>query len=78
MNEWTVGNWETGTTKPVLRFIRRIIEFLGYDPEPPNPVTIADRLKAKRRERAWSQREAARRFESTPRRGRLGSMAAGF
>lgn len=60
VNPWTVGNWETGTTKPVLRFIPRIIEFLGYDPEPPNPVTTADCLKAKRRELGWSQKEAAR------------------
>lgn len=59
MNEWTVGNWETGQTKPVLRFIPTIIQFLGYDPEPPQQKTIAEHLKAKRRELGWSQKEAA-------------------
>ena len=60
VNSWTVGNWENDETKPVLRFIQRILELLGYAPEPPNPVTIAERLKAKRRELGWSQKEAAR------------------
>ena len=66
VNPWTVGNWEIDETKPILRFIPRIIELLGYDPEPPNPVTIADRLKAKRRELGWSQREAARHLGVDP------------
>jgi transcriptional regulator with XRE-family HTH domain len=66
VNEWTVGNWETGQTKPVLRFIPRIIEFLGYDPEPPKPETIAEQLQAKRRELGWSQREAARHLGVDP------------
>jgi DNA-binding XRE family transcriptional regulator len=66
VNEWTVGNWENDETKPVLRFIPRIISFLGYDPEPPNPRTVAEGLKAKRRELGWSQKEAARHFRVDP------------
>lgn len=54
VNEWTVGNWESGQTKPVLRFIPAIIRFLGYDPEPPSPTMIAEHLKAKRRDLGWS------------------------
>ena len=60
VNPWTVGNWETGETKPVLRFIPRIIQFLGYEPEPLIPVNLAELLNAKRRELGWSQKEAAR------------------
>ena len=36
-----------------------MIGFLGYDPEPPSPVSIADYLRAQRRARGWSQRDAA-------------------
>jgi DNA-binding XRE family transcriptional regulator len=34
---WTIANWEKGKTKPAVRFIPRILTFLGYDPriEPP-------------------------------------------
>lgn len=66
VNEWTVGNWENDETRPVLRFIPAIIQFLGYDPEPPNPVTVAEHLKAKRRELGWSQKEAARHLGVDP------------
>jgi len=66
VNEWTVGNWENDETRPVLRFIPRIIEFLGYDPEPPNPQTIAEQLKARRRELGWSQKEGARHLGVDP------------
>jgi transcriptional regulator with XRE-family HTH domain len=36
-----------------------LIGFLGYDPEPPSPVTIADHLWATRRRLGWSQRQTA-------------------
>lgn len=66
VNEWTVGNWETGQTNPVLRFVPAIIRFLGYDPEPPQQKTIAEHLKAKRRELGWSQKDAARHLGVDP------------
>jgi DNA-binding XRE family transcriptional regulator len=40
---------------------RTVIEFLGYDPNPP-PCTLGDRLKAARRAAGLSQRELARRL----------------
>lgn len=55
----TILNWETGYTKPQLKDVPTLIEFLGYDPEPPHPITIADHMRARRRERGWSQRQAA-------------------
>ena len=31
-NQWTVINWEKGRTEPAVRFVPRIIQFLGYEP----------------------------------------------
>jgi transcriptional regulator with XRE-family HTH domain len=56
---FTILNWETGKTKPKIKDVPALIRFLGYDPEPPSPVTIAEHLWASRRLRGWSQREAA-------------------
>lgn len=56
---FTILNWETGATKPQIKDVPALINFLGYDPEPPSPVTVADHLRSKRRERGWSQRDAA-------------------
>jgi transcriptional regulator with XRE-family HTH domain len=66
VNEYTVGNWENDETKPVLGFLKRVIAFLGYDPEPPKPQTVAEHLKAKRRELGWSQKETARHLGVDP------------
>lgn len=59
VDAFTILNWETGFTKPQIKDVPALIEFLGYDPEPASPVTIADHLRAKRRVHGWSQRRAA-------------------
>lgn len=59
VDAFTILNWETGFTKPQIKDVPALIRFLGYDPEPPSPVDTADYLRAKRRERGWSQRRAA-------------------
>lgn len=58
VDPWTVLNWEKGHTKPPTKAFPAIIRFLGYDP---NPVagTLAERLKAKRRQTGWTIRQAA-------------------
>jgi transcriptional regulator with XRE-family HTH domain len=66
VNAWTVLNWETGQSKPEIRFIPALIGFLGYDPEPVDTGTLAGRLVAKRRELGWSQRAAARSLGIDP------------
>ncbi|MBK7169047.1 MAG: XRE family transcriptional regulator [Gammaproteobacteria bacterium] len=66
VGEWTVGNWENDETKPILRFIPRIISFLGYNPDLPNPTTTAEHLKSKRRALGWSQKQAARHLGVDP------------
>ena len=58
----TILNWEKGYNKPAISYLAYLIEFIGYDPEPPNPRTIPEHLAAKRRELGWSQRVAAKKL----------------
>lgn len=44
----TLINWEKDRTKPVASQFRPVVAFLGYDPTP-EPVTLAERVEAKRR-----------------------------
>ncbi len=46
LNASTLGNWEKGKTTPAVRFMPRIIEFLGDYPVPV-PRTLQERLIAK-------------------------------
>ena len=34
VNAMTICNWETNRTSPQLRFVPRILSFLGYNPNP--------------------------------------------
>ena len=55
----TVLNWELDYKKPSINHIGKLIQFLGYDPELPNPSSIAELLLAKRRKLGWAQKVAA-------------------
>ncbi|MDP1966928.1 MAG: helix-turn-helix transcriptional regulator [Reyranella sp.] len=55
----TYGNWEKDKTEPVAAQFRPVVQFLGYDPTPA-PKTLAERLKAKRRERGVTFSQVAR------------------
>lgn len=44
----TYRNWEKARTEPPAFEFKRVIDFLGYDPAP-TPVSLADKLEAKRR-----------------------------
>jgi transcriptional regulator with XRE-family HTH domain len=62
----TVRHWESGETKsPPVERIPAILEFLGYDPFP-EPKSIPERLRAKRRDRGWSIRQAAKELGVDP------------
>ena len=59
VSQFSVMNWERGQFQPSRApTLRRIIGFLGYDPLPAG-TTIPERLRAKRREMGWGQRELA-------------------
>lgn len=59
VDAFTILNWETGFTKPQIKDVPVLIAFLGYDPEPQSPLTIADHLWATRRRLGWSQKQTA-------------------
>ena len=66
VTSFTVTNWEHGLRKPAIQHLPAICQFLGYDPEPPTPDTLAERLAAKRRQFGWSQRVAAKKLGVDP------------
>lgn len=70
----SVRNWEMGRTEPTLDLLRRVIEFLGYDPRV-RPESVGERIKAWRTARGLSQEEMARRFGIDP--GTLGRWERG-
>jgi hypothetical protein len=57
-DEWTVGNWEKDRTFPAARYFPAIFQFLGYDPFP-EPITVSEKLLAKRRALGLSVKRAA-------------------
>ena len=54
INAWTYRNWEQDRTKPAVRFIPTIIDFLEYDPFPA-PQTLGERIRARRQRLGLSQ-----------------------
>jgi len=57
----SVLNWEKGRTTPPVTLMPAILRFLGYDPFP-EPVTVSERMLAKRRAMGWTIKEAAERL----------------
>jgi len=62
----TITNWEKGHSEPGLRFIPRVIEFLGYEPPSPPASTLGERIKQYRYERGISQKELASQIGVDP------------
>ncbi|MDO8272412.1 MAG: helix-turn-helix transcriptional regulator [Gammaproteobacteria bacterium] len=64
---FTIINWEKGRTEPTISNIPTLIWFLGYNPAPLEQATsIADHLRAWRRNRGLTQKEAARSLGIDP------------
>jgi transcriptional regulator with XRE-family HTH domain len=59
VNIWTYLLWEQDRTIPVVRYYPAIFQFLGYDPFPA-PLTLPERIAAKRRQLGWSIKTAAK------------------
>jgi len=55
----TITNWELNRTKPALRYLPGIVQFLGCSPLDPGEF-VGERLFAFRRERGLSQNRLAR------------------
>ena len=58
VNQFSVINWEKHGMTPLTTTMGRVISFLGYDPLP-RADSLADRIRAKRRQMGWSQRQLA-------------------
>lgn len=48
VSESTLVTWELNQAEPAIRFVPKIVVFLGYDPFP-EPATLGERIVAKRR-----------------------------
>ena len=59
MSARALQNWELGQQSPTLRFVPRIVQFLGYVPGSSAP-TPGERLKASRRADGAFQLQIAR------------------
>ena len=66
VDDTTVCNWESGRTAPQLRFIPRILAFLGYDPYVPSPQALGERIIAARRRLGLTQKGLAGLLDIDP------------
>lgn len=57
----TLINWEKDRTEPPITCMPAIRRFLGYDPFP-EPKTLGERMRAKRRIMGWTIEEAAKQI----------------
>jgi predicted transcriptional regulator len=55
VHQMTLCNWETNRTSPQLRFIPRILTFLGYCPYDSHSGSLGKRIRARRRLMGISQ-----------------------
>jgi transcriptional regulator with XRE-family HTH domain len=65
-DEASVWNWEKNRSSPALRFVPRIINFLGYAPDDTKPESPRQRIPAFRRQQGLTQKELARRLGVDP------------
>jgi transcriptional regulator with XRE-family HTH domain len=57
-NPWTIRNWEKGRTSVALRYYRKVVEFLGYNPLP-EALSRGEAIRRERLARGWSRRRLA-------------------
>jgi transcriptional regulator with XRE-family HTH domain len=62
----TITNWEKGHSEPELRFVPRIIAFLNYEPDGPEPVTLGERIKRYRYLGGITQEQVAKQIGIDP------------
>ena len=58
LDDCTIGNWEKDRTYPAVRFLPRLIHYLGYSPFP-HPKAIGERLRSKREAMGLSRKRLA-------------------
>jgi transcriptional regulator with XRE-family HTH domain len=63
---FNIRNWERNVTGPSLRFIRRIVRFLGYSPLDVPDLTLGQRILTYRRLHGLRQEDLARQLGVDP------------
>jgi len=71
----TITNWEKDRVGPTLRFISKVIEFLGYDPFPNSAESVGEKIKQYRRKKDFCIKKLARMLSIDP--GTLGRWERG-
>ena len=66
VTESTVINWEKDRTKPTLRFMPKVIEFLGCEPSIGDVETLGGRSVLYRRSRGMTQKALAKQIGIDP------------
>ncbi len=66
VGETSIYSWENNLAKPALRFIPKIIEFLGYVPFDTSTLSVGERIVVYRRLLGLSQKELASRLGIDP------------
>ena len=66
----TIWNWESNYSAPQLRFIPKVIAYLGYDPHDTQSGSLGEQILALLRSQGVSQKELAHRLGVDP--GTLG------
>ena len=66
VDKTTIYNWENNRSSPEIKFIPRIIEFLGYAPYDNNPKTLGERIKLLRQSLGITGRELAKELGIHP------------
>ena len=66
VDKMSVCNWEVNRTSPALRFVPRIVEFLGYVPDDSQPESLGQQIVAVRRRLGLNQRIVAEKLDVDP------------
>lgn len=62
----TVYNWEHNRSKPSIRFMPRVAEFLGHDPTDSAAISLGERIRKHRIQHGLSQEKLAIQLEIDP------------
>jgi len=62
----TITNWEKNRGEPQLRFMPKVTDFLGYEPNTDQSSSLGERIRRYRYLRGISQKELARQIGIDP------------
>ena len=66
VGETSVFNWENNLTKPAIKYIPKIIEFLGYVPFDTSTLSVGEKIVVYRKRLGLSQKRLAHQLGIDP------------